>query len=154
MCACPLKRARTCVKTRTYSHWYTNQQLYTQKGPAHAQTGWHSCMKNTCMKTFYTVILIGNKHQSRALYTNNLLLELDARWLITESSDSCQLLGRLCDWSTDGKHKQKFFRVEYPSVKCMRRKDMSLAEDTLIAVGPTLTLRNEDLTFHRSEFSR
>ena len=34
------------------------------KGPAQAHTFWHTCMKNTCMKTYHTVILIGNKPQS------------------------------------------------------------------------------------------
>ena len=46
--------------------------------------------------------------------SNNFLLVLATRWLITESPESCQRLGRLCDWSTDGKHKQKVVRVEGP----------------------------------------
>ena len=42
---------------------------------------------------------------------------LAASWLITEPPESCQPLGRFCDWLTSGKHKQKLVRVEGPLLK-------------------------------------
>ena len=49
----------------------------------------------------------------------NLLLLYDTEsvacaWLIIEPPDGCQPLGRLCDWSTGDKHKQKIICVECP----------------------------------------
>ena len=47
-----------------------------------------------------------------AFYSNNLLLVLAARWLITDPPEGCQPLERLCDSSTGGKRKFPLFFVQ------------------------------------------
>ena len=54
---------------------------------------------------------------------------LAAYWLITEPAEGGPLLRRLCNWSTDGKHKQKIVRVEGPSHTEMNSDDVNKTMD-------------------------